>query len=156
MFCPICRGKTTRVVDSRLSTDNMIVRRRRECEKCQYRFSTKEIMDLPDITVVKHNGKRESYDRKKLRAGILHSLAKRPHTQEKFDRLIYTIERDIRKKRKREITSDDVGAIVMKHLSKFDKIAYIRFASIYRAFDTVDTFETEIKSLRKNKKRLSK
>ncbi len=152
MYCPVCRGKITRVIDSRLSSDNMLVRRRRECEKCHYRFSTKEEMELLDIVVVKNNGGRESYSRDKLRSGILHSLSKRPYTQDKFDRLIYAIERDIRKKKKREITSRDLGDIVMKFLSKFDKVAYIRFASIYRAFEDVEKFEKEINSLKNPKK----
>ena len=152
MHCPVCRGKITRVIDSRLSSDNMLVRRRRECEKCHYRFSTKEEMELLDIVVVKNNGARESYSREKLCLGILHSLSKRPYTQDKFDRLIYAIERDIRKKKKKEITSRDLGDIVMKFLSKFDKVAYIRFASIYRAFEDVEKFEREINSLKKPKK----
>lgn len=152
MFCPTCRSKQTRVVDSRLAQDGMTVRRRRECEKCNYRFSTVEEMELLDIVVVKRDGRRESYSRDKLRRGILQSLAKRPYTQEKFDRLIHSIERDIQKKKKREVTSEDLGGIVMKHLGKFDKIAYIRFASIYRAFEDVSKFKSEIKYLEKKKK----
>lgn len=149
MHCPVCRGQVTRVIDSRLSSDNMLVRRRRECDACQYRFSTKEEMELLDIVVVKNDGHRESYVRDKLCAGILHSLSKRPYTSDCFDQLIYAIERDIRKKKKKEITSRDIGDIVMKHLAKFDTVAYIRFASIYRAFEDVNKFETEIQSLNK-------
>lgn len=147
MFCPICRARDTRVVDSRVSLDGMTIRRRRECEKCHYRFSTVEEMELLDIVVVKADGRRESYSRPKLRRGILHSLTKRPYTQEAFDGLIHAIERDIQKKKKRELTSKEIGEIVMKHLAKFDKIAYIRFASIYRAFTDVDTFRHEINTL---------
>ena len=102
--------------------------------KCFYRFSTLEEMELLDIVVVKNDGRRESYSRSKLERGILHSLAKRPYTLDKFDKLVHAIERDIQKKKKREITSREVGEILMKHLRKFDKVAYIRFASIYRAF----------------------
>ncbi|HQF56895.1 MAG TPA: transcriptional regulator NrdR [Candidatus Magasanikbacteria bacterium] len=151
MFCPVCRYKETKVIDSRLTQDGMSVRRRRECIKCAYRFSTLEEMELLDIVVVKNDGRRESYSRSKLERGILHSLAKRPYTLDKFDKLVHAIERDIQKKKKREITSREVGEILMKHLRKFDKVAYIRFASIYRAFEDVDKFQSEIRSLQKNK-----
>lgn len=155
MNCPVCsRSQETKVVDSRLTQDNMAVRRRRECVKCNYRFSTVEEMELLDVTVVKNNGRRESYSRNKLERGILQSLAKRPYTQERFDRLIHGMERDIQKKKKREITSEELGSIVMKHLKKFDKIAYIRFASIYRSFEDVSTFQSEIESLKKKKKKI--
>lgn len=152
MFCPVCKSKETKVVDSRLTQDGMAIRRRRECILCTYRFSTVEEMELLDITVVKNNGNRESYSRNKLERGILHSLTKRPYTQDKFDRMIHAIETDIQKKKKREVTSKEIGELVMKHLRKFDKVAYIRFASIYRAFEDVNKFQTEIKSLQANKK----
>jgi len=150
MYCPVCRSKETKVVDSRTALDGMSVRRRRECSKCQYRFSTVEEMELLDIVVVKNDGKREAYSRKKLETGISRSLTKRPYTNERFVRLIHLIERDIQKKNKREVTSVEVGEIVMKYLKKFDKVAYIRFASIYRAFEDVKTFQKEVKSLQDN------
>ena len=157
MYCPICRSKETRVIDSRLTQDAMAIRRRRECVKCHYRFSTLEEMELLDIVVVKNDGEREMYSRSKLEKGIVHSLSKRPYTQEKFSRLIHAIERDIQKKpspastsggRQREITSKEIGDIVMKHLQKFDTVAYIRFASIYRAFEDVGRFQSVIRSLK--------
>ena len=151
MHCPVCRSKETKVIDSRLTQDKYAVRRRRECIKCQYRFSTVEEMELLDIVVVKENGKRESYSRKKMESGILHSLSKRPFTQERFDRMIHAIERDLQKKNNREVTSSDIGELVMKHLKKFDKVAYIRFASIYRAFEDLSKFQKEVKSLQKKK-----
>lgn len=151
MYCPVCNSKETKVVDSRVTQDGVAIRRRRECVKCQYRFSTVEEMELLDITVVKRDGNREAYSRTKLERGIRQSLIKRAYTEETFDRLIHGIERDIQKKRKKEITSRDVGEIVMKNLKKFDKVAYIRFASIYRAFSDVDTFENEIRQLRHKK-----
>lgn len=147
MFCPVCRSKETKVVDTRVSSDGLLVRRRRECEKCKYRFSTIEDVELLDIVVVKNNGEREGYERSKLEKGIRQSLTKRPVIKEKFDKLIHGIERDIQKKKKREIRSSEIGEIVMKHIKKFDKVAYIRFASIYRAFEDVKTFETEIQKL---------
>lgn len=147
MHCPVCNSTDTKVVDSRVTQDGYAIRRRRECMKCQYRFSTVEEMEILDIVIIKTDGKRESYDRKKVEAGILHSLRKRPYTQEAFDRMINAIERDIQKKNVREITSEEVGEIVMAHLRKFDKVAYIRFASIYLSFEDVDNFESTIKSL---------
>ena len=99
--------------------------------------------------VVKENGSRESYMREKIENGIRRSLTKRPYTQEKFHRLVHAIERDIQKKKKREIGSKDIGELVMKHLHSFDKVAYIRFASVYRDFQDVKTFEKELKKLHK-------
>jgi transcriptional repressor NrdR len=149
MHCPVCRSEETKVIDSRVSDDGLSVRRRRECVLCKYRFSTKEETELLDIVIVKTDGRRESYSREKLRQGILRSLTKRPYTQEKFDQLIHLIERDIQKKKTREVTSAFLGELVMKHLKKFDMVAYIRFASIYRSFEDVKKFESEIASLKK-------
>lgn len=149
MRCPVCRSAKTSVIDSRLAQDGMMIRRRRECDRCQYRFSTLEEMELLDIIVVKRNGEREAYARAKLVNGLLRSLTKRPYTQDKFDGLVHLIERDIQKKKKREVESRTLGEIVMKHLVKFDKVAYIRFASIYRAFEDVGKFKQEIRSLEK-------
>lgn len=149
MHCPICQHKITKVTDSRLAQDGLAIRRRRSCIKCAYRFSTVEETELLDIIVIKSDGRREVYSRGKLQKGIVQSLTKRSYTQEVFDKLIHLIEQDIQKKRKREVTSNEIGEIVMKHLKKFDKVAYIRFASIYRAFEDVKKFEKEIKSLKR-------
>lgn len=151
MYCPACNSKQTKVIDSRLTQEGLAIRRRRECEKCSFRFSTIEEAELLDITVVKRDGAREAYSRDKLKNGILESLKKRPYTTEKFDNLVSSIERDIQKKKKREVTSNEIGEIVMKYLIKFDKVAYIRFASIYRAFEDVSKFKTAVASLEKNK-----
>jgi transcriptional repressor NrdR len=147
----VCKHET-KVVDSRVASDGLSVRRRRECEKCGERFTTMEEMELLDITVVKRDGNREAYDRDKLAEGIRHSLRKRPYTNENFRTLISRIERDIQKRRKREIKSSEVGEIVMHHLKNFDKIGYIRFASIYRSFEDVATFTAEVARLQKKKK----
>lgn len=108
-------------------------------------------MELLDCAVVKRDGSHETYSRDKLESGIRRSLAKRPHTREQFDQLIHAIERDIQKMKKREIRSSEIGEIVMRHLGRFDKIAYIRFASIYRSFQDVRTFEHEIHSLERGR-----
>ena len=156
MFCPICRSRESKVVDSRLTQDGLAIRRRRECEKCNYRFSTVEEVELLDIVVVKNDGRRESYSRNKLENGMVRSLTKRPYTQDKFDRLIHWIERDIQKKKKREITSKEIGELAMKHLQKFDKVAYVRFASIYRAFEDVGRFQSVVRALKEGQRKKTK
>lgn len=155
MYCPVCSGKSTRVIDSRLSADFMSIRRRRECEKakCGYRFSTVEEIEMLDITVVKRNGRREAYSREKMDAGLKKSLEKRPYTDAQYRTLLVSIERDIQKRRGVEITAHDVGEIVMSRLREFDKVAYIRFASVYYSFDDLQTFEKELKKLGMGKRR---
>ncbi len=147
MRCPICNNTETSVVDTRPAEDDLSIRRRRECDKCQYRFSTVEEMELLDVVVVKSDGRREIYMRDKLANGIKMSLTKRPYTTDNFHRLIHSIELDIQKKKAKEISSKDLGELVIKHLRSFDKVAYIRFASIYRDFRDVRTFEKELKKL---------
>lgn len=149
MRCPVCNHADVSVVDTRSAEDDLAVRRRRECEKCTYRFSTIEEIELLDIIVVKQDGERQSYMRDKIENGIKRSLTKRPYTQDRFHRLIHAIERDIQKKRRREIPSKEIGELVMKHLSAFDKVAYIRFSSVYRDFKDVKTFEKELRKLSK-------
>lgn len=131
----------------------MSVRRRRECERqrCEFRFSTVEEMELLDVTVVKRNGKREAYSREKLVGGLKRSLEKRPYTDTELQTIVHNIERDIQKVRGGEITTLLVGDIVMKHLKAFDKVAYIRFASVYLSFEDISRFEKEVKSLKKTK-----
>lgn len=153
MRCPVCNKPDTKVIDSRLSVDGMNVRRRRECEACDFRFSTLEEMELLDLTVVKRDGRRESYSREKLMRGLEKSLEKRPYTEADLQQLVHKIERDIQKKRRGELTTKELGEIVMKHLKTFDKVAYIRFASVYRSFDDVKTFEEELRSLLTGKKK---
>ncbi|NBS42028.1 transcriptional repressor NrdR [bacterium] len=153
MRCPVCNKPDTKVIDSRLSVDGMNVRRRRECEACDFRFSTLEEMELLDLTVVKRDGRRESYSREKLMRGLEKSLEKRPYTEADLQQLVHKIERDIQKKRRGELTTKELGEIVMKHLMGFDKVAYIRFASVYRSFDDVKTFEEELRLLLTGKKK---
>lgn len=154
MHCPVCTSKSTRVVDSRISPDGMSVRRRRECERarCAFRFSTLEEMELLDLTVVKRNGARELYSREKLESGLRKSLEKRPYTQAQFRALVSAIEREAQKERGGEITSGAIGEIVMEQLKTFDKVAYIRFASVYYSFEGLEMFENELKKLSKGRK----
>ncbi len=153
MHCPTCNAKDTKVIDSRMTGDGMGIRRRRECEKCGHRFSTIEEMEILDLVVVKRDGRREQYRRDKLEGGLRKALQKRPTTEESFHRLVGTIERDLQRKKKSEITASEIGEMVMHRLRTFDKIAYIRFASVYRAFEDVDTFARELQSLVKKGKR---
>lgn len=133
--------------------DGASIRRRRECEKCGYRFSTLEEVEIFDLTVIKRDGRREPWSREKLESGLRKSLEKRSHTSPDFKSLVGSIERDIQKKRKPEITSAEIGEIVMNRLKTFDKVAYIRFASVYRAFEDVKTFERELKKLKRGARR---
>jgi transcriptional repressor NrdR len=149
MYCAVCRHKDTKVVDSRTATDGSSIRRRRECEKCGFRFSTLEEVELLDLSVIKRDGRREAYAREKLERGLRKSLEKRPYTDQSFLKLIHKIERDVQKKRRGQLTSQELGEILMKHLKSFDKVAYIRFASVYRSFEDVGAFESELNKLKK-------
>ena len=152
MYCPICNHKDTSVVDSRTVTGGLCIRRRRKCAKCGFKFSTYEEKQILDLMVIKRDGRRETYNREKIEKGLLHSLEKRPYTKEHFKLLLNKIERDIQKKVKRnEIVAAHIGEIIMKHLQRFDKIAYIRFASVYRQFEDVKTFQKELKKISSKK-----
>lgn len=156
MNCPICKSKDTKVVDSRIATDGLSIRRRRECTKCGYRFSTIEEVELLDLAVVKSDGRREAYSREKVVRGLKKALEKRSYTDAAFKKLIHNIERDIQKKKRGELTSKEIGEIVMNRLKSFDKVAYIRFASVYRQFEDVQTFQRELNSLVGKKRKKSK
>ena len=147
MHCPACNSVETKVVDSRMSGDGMSIRRRRECERCGHRFSTLESLEILELAVVKRDGSRQPYSREKVEAGLRHSLEKRPITADDFRKLVNLIERDIQKLKRDEVTSREIGEIVMHRLQQFAKIAYIRFASVDRSFEDVKTFERELKRL---------
>lgn len=144
------------MIDSRVGADGMTIRRRRECEKCQFRFSTVEEVTLLDLSVVKRDERKETYSRDKMVRGLEKALEKRDYTDADLQKLINRIERDIQKKYSGEITTLQIGELVMKALKKFDKVAYIRFASVYRLFEDVETFEEELRNLIKKKKRSKK
>ncbi len=147
MRCPVCLTKDTKVNDSRIIDDGYVVKRRRECLKCGFRFSTHEQLEILNIMVIKRDGRKELYQRDKVVSGLKQSLQKRAYTDDAFQRLVNTIERDIQKRKKDEITSRELGEIVMRNLRKFDKVAYIRFASVYRSFEDVETFYSELQDL---------
>lgn len=156
MQCPVCAHDETRVIDTRLSPDGTSVRRRRECDACGFRFSTFEEIELLDVRVVKRDGTREMYSRDKLERGLLRALEKRSHTESDIRGLVHAIERDIQRLKSDEIRSSDIGEIVMVNLRQFDKVAYIRFASVYRSFEDVKTFQDEIQRLELRSNRRSK
>jgi len=152
MRCPACNHIDTRVLDSRVSDQENSVRRRRECDKCQFRFSTREEAEILDLSVVKRDGRHEAYTREKIEQGLAQALQKRPVSRHEFRSLIAAIERDIHVRKGQEIKTSQIGEIVMRHLKRLDKIAYIRFASVYRAFEDVESFREEIKNLTPRKR----
>lgn len=141
------------MVDSRVAADGLSIRRRRECLKCGYRFSTYEEVEILDLSIVKRDGRKENYTRDKLVKGLRRALEKRPITEEKFKRLVSLIERDLQALRKSEILSDQIGQAVMKQLKKIDQVAYIRFASVYESFKDVQSFKRELNKLVKSGKK---
>lgn len=151
MKCPICYFDDTKVVDSRVANDGLSIRRRRECLKCGFRFSTYEEIELLDLVILKRDDRRESYSRDKLICGLKKACEKRPITDDDFKRLVHSIERDLQRLKKGEISSKQIGVVVMTNLKKLDPIAYIRYASVYESFKDADEFKKEINKLLKNK-----
>lgn len=148
MRCPNCQNEDTKVLDSRPVEEGSAIRRRRECEKCSFRFSTYEEMEILDLYVLKKDGRKELYSREKLEKGIRRAFEKRPHTDDTLKKLVSGTEQEIYKKAKdSEIKSTEIGEALMKRIKKVDKIAYIRFASVYRCFEDVDEFKEELKKL---------
>lgn len=146
MKCPYCNKESTKVIDSRPAEGNSI-RRRRQCENCGKRYTTYEKIENVSIIVIKKDMTREPYDRTKLEAGIIRSCHKRPISMEQITNLINDIENEIFAKDIKEISSVQIGEIVLHKLKDFDAVAYVRFASVYREFQDVNTFMDEIKKL---------
>lgn len=148
MRCPNCEDQDTKVLDSRPVDEGEAIRRRRECEKCGFRFSTYEEIEILDLTVSKKDGSKEAFSKEKLERSIRLPFDKRPHTDETLRKLLLGIETEIQKKAKDGgIKSSEIGEIVMKKIRKIDKVAYIRFAAVYRQFEDVDEFKEELKKL---------
>jgi transcriptional repressor NrdR len=156
MKCPLCNYKETKVIDSRVASDGITIRRRRECLKCGFRFSTYEQVELLELMVIKRNSYKEGYSREKLEKGLRKAFQKRPIKDEAFRILVNKIERQIQATKKNEITSQEIGDIIMKELKKKDPVAYIRFASVYYAFKDLATFQKEINAVFKKKKKPKK
>lgn len=156
MKCPVCYFQDTKVVDSRVASDGFSIRRRRECLKCGFRFSTYEELEILELSVVKRDGRREAYSREKLVGGLKRALEKRPITEENFKKLVHLIERDLQVLKKEEVTSEQVGYSVMRQLKKIDKVAYIRYASVYQSFKDLAEFKKELNKLANNKENNNK
>ncbi|MEE8325141.1 MAG: transcriptional regulator NrdR [Candidatus Humimicrobiaceae bacterium] len=151
MKCPYCTNPDTRVVDSRLTDSNDSVRRRRECEKCMKRFTTYERIDIKPIAIIKKDSTREPFDRNKLMSGLIRACIKRNISAETLDLLVDDIENEIHNLPGSEIHSKDLGNLVLKRLRDLDKVAYIRFASVYKQFNSVRQFTNELTKLKKKK-----
>ncbi len=147
MRCPNCSHEDTKVCDSRPVNDGLAIRRRRECNECGFRFSTHEEMEILDQKVIKRDGRTQPYMREKIESGIRKAFEKRPLDREDFQEIISKVEQDIQKLGKEEVSTKEIGSIVMRHIKKKDQVAYIRFASVYRQFADVEEFVREAKKL---------
>ncbi len=146
MVCPKCKYKDTRVLDSRAAHEKKEIRRRRQCSKCRFRFTTFERVESANFIIIKNDLSRESYDRKKLERGIWKACEKRPVSQEQVDKLLNELEEEF-SNQGREVSSKIIGESTMEKLRKLDDVAYIRFASVYRQFRDLETFKKELQKL---------
>jgi transcriptional repressor NrdR len=149
MQCPFCGSSEHKVVDKRSTPDKNSIRRRRACLKCEKRFTSYERIELANLMLVKKDGSREIFDRKKLQKGIFIACQKRPVGIEEIEQLIDKVETDVRSRDESEVSASVVGKLVMKRLKKLDEIAYIRFASVYREFKDIEEFQKELSKLNK-------
>jgi transcriptional repressor NrdR len=148
MRCPFCQNADTQVIDSRASDEGATIRRRRRCLACDKRFTTYERVELALPSIIKRGGARADYDRDKLRGSMQLALRKRPVPREAVDEAISRIEDKLLSSAQREIRSEKIGELVMRELKRLDKVAYIRFASVYRSFEDVDEFAEVVKEVR--------
>lgn len=147
MKCPHCGYHDSKVIDSRTKSNGSIIRRRRECESCQRRFTTKEYYEQNPLIVVKADQSREPFSQQKLRKGIQVACTKLPISSERIDDITIKVEQELRGQGNDEVTSNEIGILVMKHLKELDQVAYVRFASVYRKFQNIDDFIAEIQAL---------
>ncbi|MCA1032008.1 transcriptional regulator NrdR [Bacillus timonensis] len=152
MKCPTCQNNGTRVLDSRPVDEGRSIRRRRECEKCTYRFTTFEKVEEIPLIVVKKEGIREEFSRDKVLRGLIKACEKRPVTLKQLEDITNEVEMELRNKGISEVNSDDIGEFVMDKLSKTDEVAYVRFASVYRQFKDISVFIDELKELLKKER----
>ncbi|MDP1998294.1 MAG: transcriptional regulator NrdR [Rhodoferax sp.] len=149
MKCPFCSHADTQVVETRMSEDGDSIRRRRQCGSCQKRFTTYERPDVSFPTIVKKDGRRIEYERAKLLASMKLALRKRPVSTEQVDGAVERIEEKLLSLGVRELPSARIGELVMRELKKLDKVAYVRFASVYRSFEDIDEFKTLVDEVRR-------
>ena len=147
MRCPRCSGLEDKVIQSRISRDGGSIRRRRECTRCSHQFTTYEKIEENLPLVIKKDGRREAFDRKKILSGIMKACEKRPVSIEKMEEAVTQVERTIQKKPDREVSATRIGEIVMEKLKALDDVAYVRFASVYRQFKDVNSFLEELNEM---------
>ena len=147
MKCPYCGNPDTRVIDSRPAEDNNSIRRRRSCDECGKRFTTYEKVETIPLIVIKKDNNREQYDRSKIEAGVLRSCHKRPVSVNQISQLVDEVETEIFNREEKEISSAQIGELVMDKLRDLEAVAYVRFASVYREFKDVNTFMDELKKM---------
>ncbi len=151
MRCPFCGANNDRVVDSRESRDGDTIRRRRECLDCERRFTSYEQIEDIAYRVVKRDGTREEFNRKKLLAGLLKACEKRPVSLNQLEQVVDQAERLLHDREDREVSTSDLGSFIMERLRELDQVAYVRFASVYRKFEDIDAFMEELKELLKQR-----
>ncbi|MCK4994446.1 MAG: transcriptional repressor NrdR [Candidatus Omnitrophica bacterium] len=147
MKCPFCANIEDKVVDSRISSEGETIRRRRECLKCQRRFTTYEYIEKTTLMIIKKDGRREPFDRNKILSGFLRACEKRPVSMETVEEVVDSIERTLQKNYDKEVVSSYIGELVMEKLHGIDEVAYVRFASVYRQFKDINQFLGELKDL---------
>ena len=151
MKCPFCAHHEDKVIDSRESKENNVIRRRRECLKCAKRFTTYEKIELIPIMVVKKDNRREEFNREKLLNGIVTACEKRPISMEVLEQIVNEIERKLWNDMNKEVASEEIGELVMKKLRGLDAVAYVRFASVYRRFEDIGDFLDQAKTIIENR-----
>lgn len=147
MKCPKCTSEELKVNEKRDLEGEAAIRRRRECQKCGHRFTTYERIEIPSLLVVKKNGERQVYSREKLASGIYKAFEKRPFDQSRIEELIDGIEQEINVFGKKEISSGAIGDIVLLKIKEMDDVAYLRFASVYKSFESAETFKKELEKI---------
>ncbi|HLS36107.1 MAG TPA: transcriptional regulator NrdR [Bacillota bacterium] len=152
MYCANCEGKSTKVLDSRPIEDGHSIRRRRECDRCGYRFTTFERIEKRPLIVIKKDGTRQAFSREKLVRGLVKACEKRPVALEQMEQIAIDVENEIRGSGLSEVKSEDIGEKVMNSLVEIDDVAYVRFASVYRQFKDINVFLRELKDLIDEKK----
>ena len=140
MRCPFCATNDDKVIDSRESTDGFVIRRRRECLGCERRYTTRERIEETPLRVVKRDGTREDFERRKILVGLITACQKRPVSTVDLEEITQKVEQEVHESSDREITTEEIGSLVMAELRKLDKVAYVRFASVYRDFESIDDF----------------
>ncbi len=151
MKCTQCQFQDTKVIESRDVSEGEATRRRRLCPECNYRFTTYERLERPQLIVVKNDGKRQMFSREKLLAGLYRACEKTPVTSLQIERIVLDIEHQLYACGEPEVSSAKIGGLVIEHLSKVDEVAYVRFASVYRRFKDISSFEQELSHIREQK-----